>query len=281
TRPPEQRVGVYALDVYDIFDAARAVTDHLREVDPAAARQVAGHYRCLRRYETTDAYAEAIMSGDRGCQKQAQAALDVVAALPKTGGAEERFAIERAAATVVGGEEYFRVQIETGYSWNARDRRMAQAARQISQHVAGPVVIWAHNTHVGDARHTSQRDQGELSLGQLLREEGGAFLLGFLTAGGTVLAGDHWGDRARRHTLQAPLPSSHEAELAARPGARQVWLHNPAARAGRRLQRAVGVIYSRREREAHYIEAEPERQFDALVFIRETSALTALPRARR
>ena len=278
-RPPQARVGVYGLDVYDMFDAADAVTAYLAGTDPVVAERVRRHYRCLARFRRSgERYARAIAQGARSCKAGAEAALGEVRALPPASSAEAeaRFAILRAAATVVGGEEYFRVQVSTGYSWNARDRRMAEGARQVAAHVGGKAVIWAHNTHVGDARETSMRERGELSLGQLLRDDGGAFLVGFLTAGGHVLAADAWDRPPRVHVLKPALQGSHEAILAAQ-GERQVRIAPPSSHAPRRLQRAVGVVYApRSERQSHYMEARLDRQFDAVVFIRETRALTPL-----
>jgi erythromycin esterase-like protein len=287
-RPVEDRVGVYSLDVYDFFDAADAVVTYLATEAPEAAGRARTHYQCFARYRrSSDRYAAATRSG-RDCRGAAEAVLAEVQNLPPPAAdpaaREARFAVLRAATTVVGGEEYFRISQATGYSWNARDRRMAEAAGQISRHVGrdgrpGKVAIWAHNTHVGDARETSQRDQGELSLGQLLRQGGGAFLVGFLADEGQVMAADAWGQRPRVFTLGRVIPESHEARLRSEgpPAALRILSPDPAAR--RRPERAIGVIYSpRQERVGHYIEAVLERQFDAVIYLRRSAAVTPLGR---
>jgi erythromycin esterase-like protein len=279
-RPPEQRVGVYGIDVYDVQGAAGAVLDYLQIRDPVRAAQVRRAYSTLTRHgRDMTGYARAVARG--GARKiEAQAGIKALSELPPPAGEDlvARFAAERAAATVAAGEEYFRVQVESGYSWNARDRRMAASALALRRHVGKPdgeggVVIWAHNTHVGDARETSMRERGEVSLGQLLREQGRAYLVGFFTDAGQVMAADAWGDAPRVFRVRKPIPGSHEADLA-KGADRQVILHDKASgsTARRRLQRAIGVIYlPEQERDAHYIEAVPERQFDALVFLRDTS----------
>ncbi|HEX2559042.1 erythromycin esterase family protein [Phenylobacterium sp.] len=287
-RPPEDRVGVYGIDVYDLAGAADAVVAYLKARDARAAAQVERAYSTLTRHgREMSGYARAVARGGSQ-QTEAQAGVRALAALPPLQGedAEARFAAERAAATVVAGEEYFRVQVETGYSWNARDRRMAAAAIAVHRHVnrTGPdagVVIWAHNTHVGDARETSMQERGEVSLGQLLREQGRAYLVGFFTDGGQVMAAEEWGEAPRVHRVRKSLPGSHEYELA-RGADRQVVLHDPApaSTAKRRLQRAIGVVYlPHQEREAHYIEATPERQFDAVIFVRHTNPVRPHARA--
>lgn len=278
-RRPEDRVGVYGIDVYDLEGAARAVEAYLRSRDPSRAAQVGRAYGAITRYgRDMGGYAPVVRRGGSR-EAEALAGVKALADLPPLPGEdrEARFAAERAAATVVAGEEYFRVQVQTGYSWNARDRRMAASAVALHRHVSqgrdASVVIWAHNTHVGDARETSMRERGEVSLGQLLREHGRAYLVGFFTSGGKVMAAEEWGSAPQVFRVRKPLSGSHEAELAAGPD-RQVVLHDAAqaSAARRRLQRAIGVVYHpHAEREAHYIEAVPERQFDAVVFVRETN----------
>ncbi|HEY8614587.1 erythromycin esterase family protein [Phenylobacterium sp.] len=289
TRPPEARVGLYGLDVYDVFDAADAVVAGLAAVAPDAGAQAKAQYQCFGRYRRSmERYAVATREG-RSCRRAAEAVLAQVQALPPPPHAdaearERRFGLLRAAATVVGGEEYFRVSQSTGYAWNARDRRMAEAATQISAHLArdgrpGRVAIWAHNTHIGDARETSQRDRGELSLGQLLRQRGGAFLVGFLADEGEVMAAEVWDGRPRVFPLGPVIPESHEARLRAEGPDAALRLLTPDPASRRRPQRAIGVVYNpRQERRAHYIDARLDHQFDAVVYLRRTSAVTPVSR---
>ncbi|HEY8572555.1 erythromycin esterase family protein [Phenylobacterium sp.] len=279
-RPAEQRVGIYGLDVYDFFDAADAVTARLATLEPATAQRVRSHYGCFGRFRrSADRYSEAVRGG-RTCRRQAEQALaEVERIAPVLADEEARFALRRAAATVVAGEEYFRIQQATGYSWNARDRRMAQAAAEIARHAGGGVAIWAHNTHVGDARHTSQRQQGDVTLGQLLRERGGAFLVGFLTYEGEVTAAELWGGKPRTFAVPPAAPESHEARLHTEGPADALRLLRGEPARPRARERAIGVIFNpRRERQSHYIDAVLEQQFDTVVFLDRTRAVTPLPR---
>jgi erythromycin esterase-like protein len=198
----------------------------------------------------------------------------------------------RGAATVVAAEEYFRAAYAGAYSWNVRDRHMADAVAEIARHAEalsgrpGKVAIWAHNTHVGDARSTAAAQRGELNLGQLLRQRHGegAFLVGFLTHSGTVMAAPEWDASGRVYTLRPAIPESDAGLFHARRlgNALMVFRGNEAATsalAGTRPQRAVGVIYRPEdERVSHYFDARLSRQFDAVVYIDRTSALSPLAR---
>jgi erythromycin esterase-like protein len=200
------------------------------------------------------------------------------------------FTAQRAAASVVGAEAYFRAAYAGAYSWNVRDRHMTETIEAIAAHAealagrSAPVVVWAHNSHVGDARSTDRADQGELNIGQLMRQRhgDGAFLVGFLTGSGTVLTAPEWGGRGRVYDLRPPLKESYAALLKEQGLSRALLLTRDtavaSALAGPRLQRAVGVVYAREtERQSHYFKARMARQFDAVIYLEQTRAVTPLP----
>ncbi len=292
SQPAPMRVGVYGMDVYNLFGAAAATTDYLSRINPAAATRVRAHYRCFASARgDTHRYGEA--SRRKTCQSQAAAALEEVRRLPRPSdpvAAEAHFSALRSADSVAGAEEYFRTLYVGTNSWNARDRRMASNAAEIAEHVAalrggaGKVIIWAHNTHIGDARATDAPRRGELNLGQLLRERHGdaAFLLGFLTDRGTVLAAEAWDEPGRIHSLRPALAESFAGLLRdARVGDGMLIFRGSEAAnrhlATPRLQRAVGVVYQpATERLSHYFEAALARQFDAAIYIEKTSAVRPL-----
>jgi erythromycin esterase-like protein len=229
------------------------------------------------------------------CREQVVAQAEEMAARyqarPK--GAETRadddaFSAMQHARVVQNAEEYFRVLFEGGpTSWNQRDRHMGQTLESIVAHLEAQgrtpkVVVWAHNTHSGDARVTEMGAGGELNVGQLMREAYGerSFLLGFTTYAGTVLAAEEWDAPGRVRRLNPALPESysglfHRVGIPAflltfrnRPGLAQ-------ALAEPRLERAVGVIYApRTERQSHYFNAILTRQFDAVIHVDSTTAVT-------
>jgi len=292
--PPERRVGVYGMDVYDLFEAQEAVIAYLSRVDPAAAGRARSSYRCFAPHNrSTHRYGEAARRASQSCQEEAAAVLAEVRRIPRPSGpaeAEEHFAALRSAASVAAGEEYFRTVYAGSMAWNVRDQHMARNVEETAQHVArqrggeGKVVVWAHNSHNGDARATFAANRGELNLGQLLRQRHGqdAFLVGFLTYGGRVRAAPEWDQPSRVYDLRPALAGSDADVLrqAGLPAFSLVLRGNQAAEAdlGReRLQRAVGVIYApSTERQSHYFEARLARQFDAIIFVERTNPVTPI-----
>ncbi|HEX8556021.1 MAG TPA: erythromycin esterase family protein, partial [Sphingomonas sp.] len=164
TLPAAQRVGVYGMDVYNLFEAADAVIAYLASVDRAAAERARAQYLCFARYRPDPArYGEAARRAERSCERQAAAVLAELRARPRPQdpvAAEALFSAVRSAASVAGAEEYNRVAYAGANSWNVRDRRMAATVTDIAAHAEavsgapGKVVVWAHNSHVGDARAT-------------------------------------------------------------------------------------------------------------------------------
>jgi erythromycin esterase-like protein len=294
SQPAERRVGVYGMDVYDLFDAADYVVAYLRQADPAAARRAQAQYRCFANYgRDNQAYGEASRRASASCQQEAEAVMAEVGRIPRPAGteaAERHFALVRSAASVVAAEEYFRTAYAGSMAWNVRDQRMARNVEAIAQHVAalsgreGKVAAWSHNTHSGDARATFAAERGELNLGQLMRQRHGqdAFLIGFLTHRGTVFAAPSWGGQGRVYDLRPALRGSYADVLsgAAMPAFSLVLRGNAEAVreiGEERLERAVGVIYApATERESHYFEARIGDQFDAIIFIERTRAVTPL-----
>jgi erythromycin esterase-like protein len=180
-------------------------------------------------------------------------------------------------------------------SWNLRDRHMAATLdallTHLGRHHAHPrVVVWAHNSHVGDARATEMGARGELTIGQLARQRYGdaALLVGFTTYDGSVTAARDWGDEPEQRWVRAALPGSHEAflheTLALGAGLERAWLDtsDPVVRrhlAVARLYRAIGVVYRpETERWSHYFSARLADTFDAVIHLDRTAALEPLVR---
>ena len=211
------------------------------------------------------------------------------------GAEDEYFFAEQNAALIADAEEYYRTMFgDAAASWNLRDRHMAETLDQLVAHMdrhggAGRVVVWAHNSHVGDARATQMARRGELNIGQLMRERHprDAVLVGFTTHSGTVTAASGWGDPAERMNVR-PAPDESFEGLFHRTGIPAFLLcplaggrSGPALREAR-LERAIGVIYRpRTERQSHWFAAEIAGQFDALVHLDATRAVEPLERGQR
>jgi erythromycin esterase-like protein len=267
-------------------------------VDPAAAERARYRYGCLEQYgEDPQGYGYAATLGlSRSCED------DVVTQLlelrRRAGdyasgdgriAAEEYFVAEQNARLVRNAEEYYRAMFGGRVeSWNLRDTHMMETLEALAAHVRqthgeARAVIWAHNSHLGDARATQMTESGELNLGQLVRQAHGsdAFLVGFTTHTGTVTAATNWDEPPQRTRVVPSLPGSYERlfhEAGVTRGC--VLLREGPARdalQAPRLERAIGVIYRpESERVSHYFGARLSDQFDAILHIDETSALDAL-----
>jgi erythromycin esterase-like protein len=294
-RPLHQRVGLYGMDVYDLYEAADAVIAYLQQRDPAMAQRVSALYACFEPFDrSTEAYGRSAARGIDTCRDEAESAQAELATLPRPADpeqAEYHFGALGGAASVAAAEEYFRVSYAGGNSWNVRDRRMVQTVDDAAAHAQalsgqpGKTVSWSHNTHAGDDRATSMGSQGELNLGQLLRERHGdaALLVGFFSHSGTVMAAPVWGQAGQVYQMLPALPGSYSALFhdAGIPTFSLMLRGNgqlASAFGSGLLERAIGVIYlPETERQSHYFDARLAQQFDAAVFIDRTSAVSPLP----
>jgi len=292
------KIGFYGLDLYSLYTSIDAVLRYLQQADPEAARLARKRYACFDHFDRdSERYAYAAGFGaSQSCQDEVVAQLAEMlrrgtAAIEQTaeGATDEHFYALQNARLVKNAEEYYRTMFRGRVSsWNLRDRHMAQTLEALDAHLSqdrqAKIVIWEHNSHVGDARATQMGAIGEWTLGQLVRERNDAesVLIGFTTHHGTVIAASDWGGSAERKRVRPALPESYE-DLFHRAGIERFLLplrgDNPAARGLRaaRLQRAIGVIYlPETERASHYFNATLPGQFDAVIHCDQTIALEPL-----
>ena len=299
TRPHRQGTGFYGMDLYSLYASMEAVLAHLEATDPDTARRARARYACFDHFaKDSQAYGYATSLGlQPHCEDEVVAQLREMvtrrASLTQAGGParEEAFNAMQNARLVRNAERYYRTMFYRQVSsWNLRDRHMLETLQALEHHLASEtgapprLVVWAHNSHLGDARATSLHSQGEWNVGQLAREHWGdaVRLMGFSTYHGTVTAAPTWDARAQKRRVRNGLPGSHEA-LFHHTGHPQFWLAlrgNEALAsvlAHPRLQRAIGVIYQpQTERASHYVHAHLPAQFDAMVHIDSTQALEPL-----
>ena len=204
--------------------------------------------------------------------------------------AEEFFFAEQNARLVKDAEQYYRAMFRgRASSWNLRDRHMVETLENLVGHLNGSrqpkAIVWAHNSHLGDARATEMSLHGELNVGQLVRErfDDDAVLIGFSTHHGTVTAASDWGAPAERKNIRPALRGSYE-DLFHQTGLPRFWIDlRGAGQIGvlqqQRIERAIGVIYRPdTERLSHYFHVRLPEQFDAFIHIDETSAVEPLER---
>jgi erythromycin esterase-like protein len=293
--PAGEQVGFYGLDLYSIYASMEEVVQILEEIDPLAADRARKRYACFGHFGSDPkAYAyETGLCGAESCERDALAALmelredAAAAALAGTLDEDRRFYAEMNALLVVDAEAHYRAVFRGGHdSWNLRDRHMVRTLAALLDHLGrdrgepARAVVWAHNSHVGDARATEMGDGGQVNVGQLVREQFGpreTFIAGFTTYGGTVTAAPDWGAPAERMRVRPALDGSWEQLLHEQ--GRETLVMDAKALEGDGLQRAIGVVYRpQTERISHYFNARIEDQFDAVIHIDSTSAVQPLER---
>jgi erythromycin esterase-like protein len=294
-----RKVGFYGLDLYSLHTSARAVLDFLDKVDPEAARRARYRYACFEHFgEDTQAYGYAASVGlSKSCEDEVVSQLVEMqkraAELASRDGQEDPdafFMAEQNARLVKNAERYYRAMFASRVeSWNLRDRHMVETLDALVNHLgasSAKIAVWAHNSHLGDARATQMGDSGELNVGQLVRQRYGkdALLVGFTTYTGTVTAASNWDAPAERKRVRPALAGSYE-DLFHTTGIPSFllnlrgadWLSGVLRQ--QRLERAIGVIYlPESERVSHYFNARLADQFDAVIHMDQTRAVEPLER---
>jgi protein-L-isoaspartate(D-aspartate) O-methyltransferase len=290
--PYQQRVGFYGLDLYSLYTSIDAVLHYLEDVDPEAAAIARMRYGCLTPWESDPAtYGRMTLTGRyRECETDVAAMLaDMMRSRAQYSASDgERFAdAVHNARVVANAERYYRIMYYgSAESWNLRDTHMYETLRELLR-TGGPqakAVVWEHNSHIGDARHTEMSARGELNVGQLCRQQFGrdAYLLGFGTDNGTVAAADNWDAPMRVMEIKPSHAESYERQCHESRAPSFLLPLRPDDDLRRelltpRLERAIGVIYRpETELPSHYFQAVLPRQFDEYCWCDRTNAVTAL-----
>jgi erythromycin esterase-like protein/predicted phosphoribosyltransferase len=293
------KTGFYGLDLYSLHASMKAVLQYLERVDPEAAKRARARFACFDHFGPDPQIYGFIAATnlDRSCKEQVVAQLvdlrrHAAEYAQRNGGVaeDELFFAEQNARLVKNAEEYYRSMFFGDVlSWNLRDSHMVETLDALVGHLGqqgrpAKVVVWAHNSHLGDARATAMAQRGEVNVGQLAREKYGreAVLVGFTTGHGTVTAASDWDGVAERKPVRPALPGSVEALFHSALPTRFLlaWRENRALREALReprLERAIGVIYRpETERASHYFQARLADQFDAVLHFDETRAVKPL-----
>jgi erythromycin esterase-like protein len=302
TPSPATKVGFYGLDLYSLHTSIAAVLDYLDRIDPAAAQRARARYACFDHFgKDEQAYGYAAGLGiAKSCedevvsqlleiyQSSAEYALRDGRFTP-----DEHFYATQNARLVMNAERYYRSMFRGRVSsWNLRDAHMTETLDSLlaflaAENTTSKIVVWEHNSHLGDARATHMGREGEWNVGQLVRERhgGDVVLIGFTTYQGTVTAASNWDAPAERKNVRPALRNSYEA-LFHDVGMPRFLLtfrntdHATAALREPLLERAIGVIYRpETERASHYFQARLSAQFDAVLHFDETRAVEPLERS--
>ena len=290
--------GFYGIDLYSLYASIEAVLEYLGRVDPDAAARARSRYACFEHFgEDPQKYGYASTSGmAESCEDdvvkqllELRARAADYARRDGQAAQEEFFFAEQNARLARNAERYYRSMFRGRVSsWNLRDEHMTETIEELVRHLRKrvdkpKVVVWAHNSHLGDARATEMGWQGELNVGQLVRERfrNDAYLIGFSTYDGSVTAASEWDGPAERKRVRPALSGSCE-DLFHEVGKPNFWLdlRDPVVSKllhAERLSRAIGVIYlPRTERQSHYYHVRMSQQFDAVLHFDRTSAVRPL-----
>lgn len=298
---PKNWIGFYGLDLYSLKESIHAVIEYLKMYDPDAAKMAEERYACFEQVSNDpQAYAYFIKSGvKKNCIKEVSEqflemqhrAFNQLSKTQHIAEAELLFFAMQNARLIKNSEHYYRALFESREkTWNIRDHHMAETLQNLISYletklnVPPKIVVWAHNSHVGDARATEMNRYGERNLGQLIREQFNnvSFHIGFSTYQGSVTAAYHWNEPHVTQSIKVALEGSYEDLfhqlrlknfLLLLHGKEEMITELSIAR----LQRAIGVVYRPdAERLSHYFFARLPYQFDAMIHMDNTHALQAL-----
>ena len=312
TLPEEQKVGFYGLDVYSLWESLEAVIKYLKKIDPKAVQTAIQAYRCFEPYgESVEDYARATAFVPDSCEDEViEMLIDLhsKAGQYQSNGLAKReayFNAEQNAIVTRKAELYYRKMIQGGTAtWNIRDTHMMDTlTRLIDFHGQGSAksIVWAHNTHIGDARYTDMARANMVNLGQLARQQAGqekVLLVGFGTYSGTVIAAREWGERMERMNVPPAAEGSWDNIIHNLSNGRDTLLifgkGKSQARAKeeylikdvegeieraekKRGQRAIGVVYNPEyEKYRNYVPTVLTNRYDAFVYIDKSEAIHPL-----
>jgi erythromycin esterase-like protein len=289
--PRNKKIGFYGLDVYSLWESMESIMQYLRKTDPAALKVAEEAFRCFEPYSKDEgsAYARATQFVPELCQNEVVALLKMIQQkLPQYNTDYENvFSAEQNALVMVNAEKYYRAMIEGGpHSWNVRDRHMADTMERLLKFHGenSKIIIWEHNTHIGDARATDMAGEGMYNIGELARlhhHEKGVVLVGFGSYKGTVVAGRSWGAKMKYMKVPPARKGSweyllHKADvnnklLLMDDFMNDVFMENHIG------HRAIGVVYNPEyEQYGNYVPTILPMRYDAFIYIDETNGVHPL-----
>ena len=299
-RSRDEQVGFYGLDVYSLFESMEAVIDYLEEYDPEAADRARDAYNCFEPYgEDAREYGRSTRLAPDDCEDEV---VEILADLRRDseapraserasgpgpradarddGDPEAQFNAEQNAFVAKNAEAYYRSMVKgSTESWNVRDDHMMATLDRLADHHGGTAVVWAHNTHVGDARATDMESRGKHNLGQLARENhpGDCHVVGFGTHRGEVVAGEAW-DAPTEEMRVPPAREGSVGDAFHRATGDDCLLADTDAPAlgERRGHRAIGVVYDPDRESYNYVPTNLAERYDSFVHVEESTALHPL-----
>jgi erythromycin esterase len=285
-KPANDKVSFFGLDVYCLWESTQELMPYLQPSNTAAVSAAQQLQQCFKPY-SADAmdYSYAVARASASCRNQTTDLWNAI--LQLTGEAtatnEASFVMQQNALVALNGERYYRTSVSSyPESWNIRDRHMMQTVKRLLEFM-GPdskLVIWEHNTHVGDARFTDMERQGMVNVGQLVREEYGenqVYAVGFGSYEGSVIAAQSWGSEIKSMRVPKAPSGSWESMLHnIGKGNRLVFSNEVADAVSLQKEvghRAIGVVYDPGDERGNYVPSIIPKRYDAFIFIDKTTAL--------
>jgi len=296
-KPPNKKIGLYGLDLYSLHTSIEEIIKFLDKNDPQAAAKARERYKCLdtaihdpeiygylSNINLTVSCAEAVTEQLIELNQQDYSFIQKDQEVDE----DEYFQLIQNAYLVKSAESYYRNMFRAEVStWNLRDQHMFDTLQNIQNYLSkkhrkqAKIIVWAHNSHIGDAKATEMGEKGEFNIGQLVQEFYGkeSFSLGFTTYSGTVMAASGWGQKGEIKHIEPALPESYEHLFHSIGLGNFVLLLNrdeviSSALCTPHLERAIGVVYKPdTERISHYFYSILPRQFDAVCHVDITAAL--------
>lgn len=282
----KRKIGFYGLDVYSLWDSLEILVNYLDKEDPQTAKIAKEVADCFEPYRKNDSYIQAYRNLRQDCKNEVLNLLMKIRRNKSKYNSEPESGLNAEINSLVmaNAEKYYEAMAKfDNSSWNVRDSHMVETLEILMNYHSedAKVIVWEHNTHVGDARYTDMKSQGLFNVGQLVREkyeEEGVLLVGFGSYIGKVLAGDSWGSPMREMDLPNAKTGSVEELLHRKSPENKLLIFNPGTDLYKKFDRkmdhrAVGVVYDPDREYGNYVPTILSRRYDAFLYIDETTAL--------
>lgn len=286
---PEDKIGFYGLDVYSLWESLETLINYLKKEDPETAVLAKRVAECFEPYRANDSYVSAYSDLRQKCKTEVISLLQEVREnIPKY--KDEREAglnAELNSLVMKNAEKYYQAMAAfDNSSWNVRDSHMVETLNTLMDFHKpdAKVIVWEHNTHIGDARATDMASHGMHNVGQLVREQHqdeGVALVGFGSYQGSVIAGEFWGAEMERMELPKAIEGSLEKLLHQMGGKNKLLLFDEESPLRETFKekighRAVGVVYDPHRERGNYVPSILSDRYDAFLFLDKTKALHPL-----
>lgn len=285
------KIGFYGIDLYSLWESIEEIIRHLTENNPAGVDLELAHkaFSCFEPFNgLPEHYAISTAHFPQSCIDEVSQLLASIRSHKEhyKGDNEAKLNLKMNALVAKHAEEYYRAMLQdNALSWNIRDEHMVETIQEVRNHYGedSKIIVWEHNTHIGDARATTMLEDGMLNVGQLLREHyqlGEVYAVGFGTHRGTVIAAEKWGDPYKKIDVPPARQHSWEDLLHKTSAADKLFIFNEEIRkhfAWWIGHRAIGVVYNPEfEAYGNYVPTQIGNRYDAFIFIDQTKALKPL-----